>query len=160
MQAMLEAKLPPRVFMSGIQEHLGALADLSDYVARDPELGSLCSAVAARAVTAVFCFNDDMAGSMQKELRKANLVVPGDVSLIGVDDLPYAEFFDAALTTFALPGEEIGRQAAELLMRRLKGEQFVPQRIRVPARFVQRLSSAPPSAEGSAATRSGSSSAI
>ncbi len=61
--------------------------------------------------------------------------MPGDVSLVGVDDLPYAEFFDAPLTTFALPGEEIGWQAAELLIRRLGGEQFPPQRIRVPSAF-------------------------
>ncbi len=143
-RAMLEVGFTPRVFLSGIGEHIGTLADLGDYLVKDHELESLCSAVARREVTAVFCFNDDMAGWVQKELRKANLVVPRDVSLVGVDDLPYAEFFDAPLTTFALPGEEIGRQAAELLMRRLNGEQFVPQRIRVPARFVQRLSSAPP----------------
>ena len=60
-----------------------------------------------------------------------------------MDALPYAEFFDAPLTTFALPGEEIGRQAAEFLIRRLGGEQFPPQRVRVPARFIQRLSMAP-----------------
>ncbi len=143
-RAMLEAGFVPRILMSGIGEHLGTLADLGDYLAGDHELGNLCSAVARREVTAVFCFNDDMAGWIQKELRKANLVVPRDVSLVGVDDLPYAEFFDAPLTTFALPGEEIGQRAAELLIRRLGGEQFVPQRIRVPARFVQRLSSAPP----------------
>jgi|GEM_PF-1242596 GntR family transcriptional regulator of arabinose operon len=143
-RAMLEAGLAPRILMSGIGEHLGTLVDLGDYLAGDHELGNLCSAVARREVTAVFCFNDDMAGWIQKELRKANLVVPRDVSLVGVDDLPYAEFFDAPLTTFALPGEEIGQRAAELLIRRLGGEQFVPQRIRVPARFVQRFSSAPP----------------
>lgn len=130
-RAIAEAKLTPRIFMSGTEKQLGSLADL-------------CADVAHRRVTAVFCFNDDMASWMQKELRKYNLVVPRDVSLIGVDDLNYAKFFDAPLTTFALPGEEIGRQAAELLIRRLNGEQFPRQRILVPARFIQRQSVAPP----------------
>lgn len=145
-RAMLEAQLSPRIFLSGVGEHVGSLADLGDYLAEGRELDEICAGVARREITAVFCFNDDMASWLQKELRKCNLVVPGDVSLVGVDDLPYAEFFDAPLTTFALPGEEIGRQAAELLIRRLNGEQFAAQRIRVPARFVQRLSTAPPAA--------------
>jgi DNA-binding LacI/PurR family transcriptional regulator len=72
------------------------------------------------------------------------LAVPRDVSLVGVDDLPFAEYFDAPLTTFALPGEEIGRRAADLVVRRLAGERFPPQRVLVPARFLPRLSAAPP----------------
>ncbi len=143
-RAMLAAGLAPRIQLSGVGEHVGSLADLGDYLAQDHKLVSLCAAVASREVTGVVCFNDDMASWLQKELRTCSLTMPGDVSLVGVDDLPYAEFFDVPLTTFALPGEEIGRQAAELLIRRLGGEQFPPQRIRLPARFVQRLSTAAP----------------
>ena len=58
--------------------------------------------------------------------------------------MPYASFFDAPLTTFALPSEAIGEQAANLLLRRLNGETFPPQRILLPARFVQRASTAAP----------------
>ena len=58
--------------------------------------------------------------------------------------MPFYGYFDAPLTTFALPGEEVGRQAAELMLRRIAGETFPPQRIHIPARFVQRLSTAPP----------------
>ncbi len=143
-RAMQEAGLTPRILVPEMKEHIGSLADLRGYLAQDGELADICAAVARREVTGVFCFNDDMASWLQKALRRCNLAMPRDVSLIGVDDLPYAEFFDAPLTTFALPGEEIGRQAADLLIRRLNGEQFAPQRIRVPARFVQRLSSAAP----------------
>lgn len=145
LRAMQEAGLAPRILLPTVVDQLGSLADLSDYLTQNEMgLAGLCAAIGRREVTAVFCFNDDMASWLQKDLRKAGLVVSGDVSLVGVDDLPYAEFFDAPLATFALPGAEIGRQTADLLIRRLNGEQFPPQRIRVPALFMKRLSTAPP----------------
>jgi LacI family transcriptional regulator len=50
----------------------------------------------------------------------------------------------AQLTTFALPGEQIGEQAARLVLRRLAGETFAPQRVLLPVRFIQRRSTAAP----------------
>jgi DNA-binding LacI/PurR family transcriptional regulator len=83
-------------------------------------------------VTAAFTFNDATASWVQKEIRNLNLSVPRDLSLISVDNMPYADFFDAPLTTFALPGEQIGEEAARLILRRLAGEAFPPQRVLLP----------------------------
>ncbi len=91
----------------------------------------------------MFSFNDQISTWFQKELRWLNLSIPRDVSLISVDNMPYAGFFDTPLTTFALPGEEIGTRAASLLLRRLVGDPFPPQRILLPARLIQRLSTTP-----------------
>ena len=95
-------------------------------------------------ITGAFCFNDEGAAWIYNEIRKYNLQVPRDISLVSVDNMSFYGYFDAPLTTFALPGEEVGRQAAELLLRRVDGENFPPQNIRIPARFVQRLSTAAP----------------
>lgn len=90
------------------------------------------------------CFNDQVAGWAQREIRNLNLLVPRDFSLVGVDNLPYAEFFDAPLTTFALPGAEIGQAAARLLLRRIAGDTQPAERVLLPPLFIQRLSTAPP----------------
>lgn len=141
-QAMIEAGLTPKIFMAP-EEPSPLPPDLIKYV-MNVQSKQLWSQVAKKEITGVFCFNDQIASWVQKEVRKLNLVIPRDFSLVSVDNMPYADFFDTPLTTFALPGEEIGNQAAALLLRRLKGETFPPQRVLLPARFVRRLSTAGP----------------
>ena len=110
----------------------------------DPDPAVLWAQVGRRETTAAFCFNDAIASWVQKEIRNLNLTIPRDLSLVGVDNMPYADFFDAPLTTFALAGEEIGHEAADILLRRLNGERFAPQRVLMPGRFILRRSTAPP----------------
>lgn len=141
-QAMTKAGLTPQILIVP-DEQSPLPSELMNYVIKT-EPAQLWDRVAKREITGVFCFNDQIASWVQKEVRKLNLVIPRDFSLISVDNMPYADFFDTPLTTFALPGEEIGNQAAALLLRRLKGETFPPQRVLLPARFIHRLSTAAP----------------
>jgi DNA-binding LacI/PurR family transcriptional regulator len=142
LRAMQEAALAPQIFI-GPDEAFEPDDAIRPYVlAYEP--AALWSRVTRREVTAAFCFNDTTASWVQKELRNLNLIVPRDFSLIAVDNMPYASFFDAPLTTFALPGQEIGEQAASLLLRRLNGEAFPAQWVLLPARFIQRLSTTVP----------------
>lgn len=141
-QAMQESGLTPKIFIA--PDDLSPLPpELMKYVMK-VESTQLWNQVAQKEITGVFCFNDQYASWVQKEVRKLNLVIPRDFSLVSVDNMPYADFFDTPLTTFALPGEDIGNQAAALLLRRLQGETFPPQRVLLPARFIQRLSTAAP----------------
>jgi LacI family transcriptional regulator/LacI family repressor for deo operon, udp, cdd, tsx, nupC, and nupG len=94
--------------------------------------------------TAVFCFHDMEALGVSKALRELSLRIPEDVSIVSVDDLPTIRHLEVPLTTFSLPGIEIGRLAAELLLRRLAGDQGPPQCHLIPARFIQRHSTARP----------------
>lgn len=142
-RAMQEAGLPPRIYLFESSAHPGALGDLAPYLQSTGSTGDLWTSVRRRETTAAFCFNDDIASWVQKELRRADLHIPHDLSLVGVDNMPYTEFFDVPLTTFALPGEEIGRQAADLLIQRLQSDKSSARSILVPARFVHRLSTAP-----------------
>jgi DNA-binding LacI/PurR family transcriptional regulator len=142
-RAMREAQLTPQLFVPPQDEGKVPSPDLAAYVIGN-EPAELWGRIARREITAAFCFNDDRASWVQKEIRNLNLAIPRDLSLIGVDNMPYANYFDAPLTTFALPGEEIGNQAARLLLRRLNGETFAREHILLPARFIQRLSTAPP----------------
>ncbi len=140
--AMTDAGLAPQLVISPNEP--GVLAPALMRHVQTDDLTELWGQVARQEITGIFCFNDQIAGWVQKEIRKLNLTIPRDLSLISVDNMPFAGFFDTPLTTFALPGEEIGRQAANLLLRRLNGDQFPAQRILLPARLVQRRSTAWP----------------
>lgn len=137
-RAMTDAGLTPQIFIA--PEERGQLpSELMSHIMKI-ELTQLWIQVARKEITAIFCFNDQIATWVQREVRQLNLAIPRDLSLISVDNLPYAGYFDSPLTTFALPGEEIGKQAADLLLRRLSGVPFPPQRILLPARLIHRLS--------------------
>jgi LacI family transcriptional regulator len=71
--------------------------------------------------TAVFAANDLMAMGALIALRAAMLRVPGDVALVGFDDIPAARLVNPPLTTIAQFPERLGRRAAELLLDRLGG---------------------------------------
>lgn len=140
--AMQEAGLEPQMIIAP-EQSLQLPAEQMKYLMADDPM-QLWHRLVQKEVTAIFCFNDQIASWVQKEVRRFNLTIPRDFSLISVDNMPYADFFDTPLTTFALPGEEIGKQAADLLLRRLQGEAFPPQRILLPARLMHNLSTAAP----------------
>ena len=69
----------------------------------------------ARRPTAIFCANDEMAIGCLHEIKAAGLSVPGDVSIVGFDDIRYAEVTDPPLTTIRQHVEEIGERAMHRL---------------------------------------------
>jgi LacI family transcriptional regulator len=66
--------------------------------------------------TAVFCSSDHMAIGAMQAIIEAGLSVPGDISVIGCDDMEVSKVITPKLTTIASPLEELGRIAAETLM--------------------------------------------
>jgi len=70
--------------------------------------------------TALFTFNDISAMGAIRALREANLKVPGDVSVVGFDDIQSAAYQNPALTTVRQPLREMGRKAAETLLCRIR----------------------------------------
>jgi GntR family transcriptional regulator of arabinose operon len=145
-KAMREVGLEPRMLVPPTEPG-AAPHELTPYL-MDPDPALLWAQVGRRDTTAVFCFNDALATWVQKEARNLNLTIPRDLSIIAVDNMPYADFFDAPLTTFGLPGREIAAEAASLVLRRLSGEQLSPQRVLLPARLMVRRSTAPPRSAG------------
>jgi LacI family transcriptional regulator len=66
--------------------------------------------------TAVVCFNDMAAVGVMRGLRAASVDVPGQISVLGYDDIVFAGQLAPALTTIRQPTYELGRAAAELLL--------------------------------------------
>ncbi len=74
---------------------------------------------AREAFTAVFAFNDISAMGAIRALRESGRHVPEDVSVIGFDDIQSAAFQNPSLTTVRQPLREMGRAAAEILLKRI-----------------------------------------
>jgi len=69
--------------------------------------------------TALFAANNLMAVGALEAIHARRLKVPGDIALIGFDDLPWADALDPPLTVIRQPAYEVGRAAVELLLKRL-----------------------------------------
>ncbi len=94
-----------------------------------------------RAPTAIFCANDLMALGVLSAARKDGVRVPGDLSIVGLDDIWLASQFDPPLTTVALPRYEIGVLAMDMLLGLLSG--LEPERRVVATSLVMRKSTGP-----------------
>lgn len=75
--------------------------------------------------TALFVSNNLMAVGALEAIHRRKLKVPDDVAVIGFDDLPWAEALDPPLTVVRQPAYEVGRAAAEMLLKRL-GDNSLP----------------------------------
>lgn len=73
--------------------------------------------VLATDATAVLAFNDQMALGVISALAERRIRVPGDVSVIGCDDVPMATMTSPALTTIRMPAGEAGARAVQMLHR-------------------------------------------
>ncbi|WP_433220930.1 LacI family DNA-binding transcriptional regulator [Dactylosporangium sp. CS-047395] len=74
---------------------------------------------------AVVAANDNMAAGAMRVLRAAGRTVPGDVAVVGFDDMPIALHTDPTLTTMHQPVQSLGREAARILVDLLEGGQPV-----------------------------------
>jgi len=67
--------------------------------------------------TAIICGNDVLAAGAIRGARETGLAAPGDVSIVGFDDIELATVVEPALTTVRVPHRRMGRAAAQLLLR-------------------------------------------
>jgi DNA-binding LacI/PurR family transcriptional regulator len=76
-----------------------------------------------RDFTALLAFNDGSAIGAIRAIQDSGLTVPGDVSVVGVDDIPLAAFISPRLTTLRQPLKVMGAMAASTLLQRIHGEE-------------------------------------
>ncbi|HEU67798.1 MAG TPA: LacI family transcriptional regulator [Candidatus Acetothermia bacterium] len=94
--------------------------------------------------TAIFAANDMIALGVMEAAEELGLTIPGDLSLVGFNDISYASLPRIQLTTVAQPTQEMGRIAAEHLLGAIeRGRQRRLARILRP-RLVVRRTTAPP----------------
>src|SRR5262245_999015 len=91
-------------------------------------------------VTAVFAANDHMALGLLRALHEAGRSVPGDVSIVGFDDVPEAAFFTPPLTTMRQDFAELGRRSFHLLLDEIARDDRTATRLSVKPELVVRAS--------------------
>lgn len=102
-------------------------------LARDPQ------------VTAVFCANDEMAQGLLRALHEHGRAVPGEVSVIGFDNIPLAAHLIPPLTTIAQDFNAIGTHVVQRLLDQVRdGAGSGTGRVVVPVELIVRASSGPP----------------
>lgn len=79
--------------------------------------------------SAVFCANDLLALGMLQALTHAGIRVPGDVAIVGYDDIDFAAAAAVPLSSVRQPRQQLGRTAAELLLAETMEEQHVHRQV-------------------------------
>lgn len=73
--------------------------------------------------TACVCYNDETAWKLVQIFQKAGKRVPDDLSVVGIDDSALARLCPVPLTSVENPAGELGRMAAEMMMRKIVGNE-------------------------------------
>jgi DNA-binding LacI/PurR family transcriptional regulator len=96
---------------------------------------------ARRDFTAIFCASDTLAVGAGKAVQDAGISIPGDISLVGFDDLRWTKLLTPALTTVHQPQVSQGEVVMEMLIQKVLEEE-TPSRVLAP-RLVVRDSTGP-----------------
>ncbi|MFE9424716.1 LacI family DNA-binding transcriptional regulator [Kitasatospora sp. NPDC006697] len=135
---------------------LAAFAQQYRRLGRQPEPGWIAHALfaleggraaAARmlraGVTGIICGSDPLALGAIRAARRADLSVPGDVSVVGFDDSAFMNCTEPPLTTVRQPIEALGRAAVALLVRQIEGADVTAEELLFEPELVVRGSTGP-----------------
>ena len=112
----------------------------------EPEGARLCEELldADEPFTAIVAGNDLMALGCYDVFAARGIDCPGEVSVVGFNDMPFADRFAPPLTTIGIPHYQIGVAAAELLLELLQDGGHPPREIILPAHLIVRGSTRRP----------------
>ncbi len=113
-QTMAEHDRKPIIGEGGFRLELARQAT-ADLLRDHPEIDGLVIA------------NNLMAIGALETLRKANVNVPGDIAVVGIDDPPWASLVSPAMTTLAQPTQSMATMAFDMLVGRIRKERTVPR---------------------------------
>ncbi|MFF5565218.1 LacI family DNA-binding transcriptional regulator [Streptomyces sp. NPDC012623] len=101
------------------------------------------ASVMASGASAVITHNDPMALGVIAGARALGLRVPDDLSVVGVDGIPFAEVSQPSPTSIAVPMAEAGALSLDLLGQVLAGERSTPRLLRLATQLIVRGSNGP-----------------
>lgn len=133
--------------LSGIQETLqvhGLCCDRVVSCAWDPEAAYRAVLPMLHAhpqIDAIIAANDVLALGAMRAVRQIGRAIPGDIAVAGFDDFAFSSCLEPTLTTVKVPGYEMGRTAAEMILRYLDRGSFPQPQVSFPATLVVRASS-------------------
>ena len=130
-------------FLAGNPEsrsNAGRLASLADFLDDHPDVAveilpcgvnfaegyGAAGGILQTRVTAVVAFNDLVAMGLLSALSERGVAVPGQLSVVGFDDIPFARYTTPPLTTASVPVTELGQQAWQRMWNLLHQEPIEP----------------------------------
>ncbi|CAN7299120.1 LacI family transcriptional regulator [Trinickia sp. LjRoot230] len=96
--------------------------------------------------SAIFATNNQMLIGAMRALAEAGVSCPGDISVVAIDDFPWASAFSPALTTVRQPVDAMAESALDMLVDRVTGFDGAPRHIVFPPELVVRQSCVAPNA--------------
>lgn len=134
-EALSRARIPfrPEDVLPGDYKRESAVAAMQALLARP----------AQERPTALFCANDTVAITAMQVAQEAGLSIPGDFSLVGVDDTGAAEKTSPPLTTFRQDITELARTGTAHFIKKLDERGVQPLHERMQMQFVERATCAP-----------------
>jgi GntR family transcriptional regulator of arabinose operon len=78
------------------------------------------------ALTAIVCYNDEVGLEVVHACRQLGISIPDELSIIGQDNSYIAKNANIRLTTLTHPQEQMGRDAADWVIRKLQGKKDLP----------------------------------
>lgn len=112
-----------------------------DYTARENGFNAAKKLLAQNnKITAIFACNDAMAIGVMQYLKENGYSIPGDISVIGFDDVEADLSFDPPLSTMSVPKHEMGIEVLRLIADMIKIEKTTNKKILVPVELVERSS--------------------
>jgi LacI family transcriptional regulator len=99
--------------------------------------------------TAIVCYNDEAAIGAIRAFMNHGLRVPQDVSVVGFDDIQSAAFHNPSLTSIRQPLNQMGVEAARILLQRIRGQEEFADTVPILPELVIRESTCPPNTKRS-----------
>lgn len=103
---------------------------------------SVINAIDQKDATAVFVGADLIALGVMRHVQSTGRRIPDDLSVVGFDDIPWAQMCAPTLTTIEMPIEDMASEAVEGLLRRIESHADLRRRIILDVYLVERGSSA------------------
>jgi LacI family transcriptional regulator len=91
-------------------------------------------------ITAVFVASDNVAIGVITALHDAGFQIPEDISVVGFDDIPWAEFSTPPLTTIHTPAQELAQQACFMLLDLMKDKSLDAKAVKLDTQLIVRQS--------------------
>lgn len=131
----------PQLIVDGGFRVDGGRAATATLLERDRAGGSAGRGGRSGHIDGLLVSNNLMTVGALEALYASGIHIPDELAVVGFDDMAWANALRPPLTVITQPTYEIGRRSAELLLRRIRGEQLPPQRVVLPATLVVRESS-------------------
>lgn len=134
---------------SGYQRALreAGLTPDPDVIARVPSFSPTAGAEGAHRIlslekppTAIFAISDTLALGALQVIKEAGLRIPGDIALVGIDDIPAASLVEPQMTTVSAPSYQLGLEAMKMLRLLIEGKKPPHRQIILPTSLVIRKS--------------------